>query len=325
MSNDLISPKKAGHLQISGSRKLSAAEFQGLAQIPAEAEWFANLDNARTRRAYQLDMRDFMNFVGLNQIEEFRSITRAHVLAWRKDMENRALSGATIRRKLAALSSLFSHLCECNAVIHNPINGVRRPKVESNEGKTPAIADTQARALLEFPKDDSLKGVRDRALLSVLLYHGLRRDELCSLRVRDIHERRGIKHLRVFGKGSKIRYLPLHPATQGLISDYLDWAGHRVDIDGSLFRPVRNNVTGTLNKSLSPDAVYKIVRGYAQLLGFDIGAHSLRATAATNALDHQADIAKVQEWLGHSSIATTQIYDRRRSKPEESPTFKVNY
>jgi site-specific recombinase XerD len=55
------------------------------------------------------------------------------------------------------------------------------------------------------------------------------------------------------------------------------------------------------------------------------GAHALRATAATNALDHEADIAKVQEWLGHANIATTRIYDRRKMKPEDSPTFKVSY
>jgi len=59
--------------------------------------------------------------------------------------------------------------------------------------------------------------------------------------------------------------------------------------------------------------------------GFKIGAHALRATAATNALDHQADIAKVQEWLGHANIATTRIYDRRKTRPEDSPTFKVSY
>ena len=60
-------------------------------------------------------------------------------------------------------------------------------------------------------------------------------------------------------------------------------------------------------------------------LGFEIGAHALRATAATNALDHQADIAKVQEWLGHANIATTRIYDHRKTRPEDSPTFKVAY
>ena len=69
----------------------------------------------------------------------------------------------------------------------------------------------------------------------------------------------------------------------------------------------------------------KLVRKYSTALGFKIGAHALRATAATNALDHQADIAKVQEWLGHANIATTRIYDHRKIRLEDSPTFKVKY
>src|ERR1700677_1253839 len=76
---------------------------------------------------------------------------------------------------------------------------------------------------------------------------------------------------------------------------------------------------------ITADGVYRLVRRYSGQLGFLIGAHALRATAATNALDHQADIAKVQEWLGHANIATTRIYDHRRTRPEDSPTFKVAY
>ena len=76
---------------------------------------------------------------------------------------------------------------------------------------------------------------------------------------------------------------------------------------------------------LSGDGIYKLVRGYAKKLGVAIGVHALRATAATNALEHEADIAKVQEWLGHANIATTRLYDRRKSRPEDSPTFKVSY
>ena len=78
-------------------------------------------------------------------------------------------------------------------------------------------------------------------------------------------------------------------------------------------------------KSITPDGLYKIVRAYSAVLGFKIGARSLRATAATYALDHQADIAKVQEWLGHANIATTRIYDHRKTRPEDSPAFKVAY
>jgi integrase len=183
-----------------GRRALTALEFQGLAAVPHEAEWFANIDNPRTRRAYRIDIHDFIGFVGIAQPEEFRTVTRAHVLAWRKDLEGRKLGGATIRRKLAALSSLFEHLCDANAVTHTPVKGLKRPKVESYEGKTPALGDGQARALLYVPGTETEKGKRDRAILSVLLYHGLRREELCTLKVRDIHPRRGVLHLRVHGK-----------------------------------------------------------------------------------------------------------------------------
>jgi hypothetical protein len=99
----------------------------------------------------------------------------------------------------------------------------------------------------------------------------------------------------------------------------------RLNSYSSLFRPVRNNITGQLDGAITPDGIYKLVRAYSAQLGFEIGAHALRATAATNALDHEADIAKVQEWLGHANIATTRIYDHRRTRPEDSPTFKVAY
>ena len=167
---------------------------------------------------------------------------------------------------------------------------------------------------------------RMRRALSTLLFHALRRDELCKLKVRDFrHARRGVPHLRVSGKGEKTRYLPLHPGTNTLIHDYLEAAGHGADDNGALFRPVRNNRTRRLEKALTPDAVYKLVRRYSAALGFEIGAHALRATAATNALVHHADIAKVQDWLGHANIATTRIYDHRKTRPEDSPTYKVFY
>ncbi len=307
-------------------RLLTAAEFHRLADVPPEIEWFANIRNRSTRRAYENAIRDFMQFTGILRPEEFRTVTRAHVIAWRDDLARRDLGGATVRHRLAALSSLFEYLCEKNAVTHNPVKGVKRPKAESGEGKTPAIGDHQARELLAAPGDETIKEKRDRAILSTLLYHALRREELCKLKVRDFrHARRGVLHFNVSGKGEKTRYLPLHPGTNELIHDYLETAGHGSDDNGALFRPIRNNRTGRIDKALDPDMIYRLVRGYSAALGFEIGAHALRATAATNALDHQADIAKVQEWLGHANIATTRIYDHRKTRPEDSPTFKVNY
>ena len=314
------------------SRLLTAAEFHHLADVPPEVEWFANLTNAHTRRAYETAVKDFMRFAGIKRPEEFRTVARAHVIAWRDELKTRVTRGgepwsdASIRHRLSALAALFEYLCDRNAVTHNPVKGVARPKAESGEGKTPALGDHQARKLLDAPADESVRSKRDRAILSTLLFHALRREELCKLKVKDFrHARKGVPHLKVSGKGGKNRYLPLHPGTNGLINDYLDAAGHGADDAGALFRPLRNNATGRLDKAITPDGIYKLVRAYSAQLGFEIGAHALRATAATNALDHQADIAKVQEWLGHANIATTRIYDHRRTRPEDSPTFKVSY
>ncbi len=91
-------------------------------------------------------------------------------------------------------------------------------------------------------------------------------------------------HLKVSGKGAKTRYLPLHPGTNALIHEYLEAAGHGIDENGALFRPIRNNTTGRLDKAITPDGIYKLVRAYSAAPGFEIGAHALRATAATNAL-----------------------------------------
>jgi integrase/recombinase XerD len=77
-------------------------------------------------------------------------------LAWRTELENQSLSGSTIRRKLAALASLFEYLCNQNAVMHNPVKGVKRPRVESQIGKTPALTNAQARLLLDAPPADTL-------------------------------------------------------------------------------------------------------------------------------------------------------------------------
>ncbi|MBE7158254.1 MAG: tyrosine-type recombinase/integrase, partial [Rhodospirillales bacterium] len=219
---------------------------------------------------------------------------------------------------------------EANAVTHNPVRGVKRPRAETAEGKTPAIASGQARRLLEAPPEGTLKGKRDRAILAVLFFHGLRREELCKLRVKDVEQREGVPHLRVHGKGGKVRFVPAHPAALMRISKYLEACGHGNDGAGALFRPVKNpHGHGKLDRALTPGKVDEcVVRYYSKRLGVSavgFGPHVARATAATHALNQGADIAKVQEWLGHANIATTRIYDRRRSRPEDSPTFRMNY
>jgi integrase/recombinase XerD len=180
-------------------------------------------------------------------------------------------------------------LCERNAVAGNPVDGVRRPMANGNEGSTPALNDAQARTLLDAPPADTLKSVRDRAILATLLYHGIRRKELCRLKVRDVQSRQGVVHFRIQGKGDKIRFVPVHPMAQRLIEEYLALAGHALDAPGSLFRPVKNNRTPEgLCRALDPASLYRnIVRHYGLSAGTDVNGlcvHSLRATALTKDL-----------------------------------------
>src|SRR5271169_1323199 len=130
MAKDLIAVNQNG---------LTAAQFGDLAEVPPELEWLANITNAKTRRAYRNDVSEFSAFTGLRQPSELRTITRAHVIAWRKHLEKRELAPSSIRRKLSALSALFDYLCERNAVSGNPVDGVKRPMSNNNEGSTPAL------------------------------------------------------------------------------------------------------------------------------------------------------------------------------------------
>ena len=160
MANELVS--------IDSERTLTPEQYQALADVPPELEWLANITNEKTKRFYKCDVSEFLLFTGLKDSSAIRTVARSHVIAWRKDMETRLLGPATIRRKLSALSSLFDYLCERNAVLGNPVDGVKRPATNNNEGNTPALGDAQARRLLEAPAPDTLKGVRDRAILATL-------------------------------------------------------------------------------------------------------------------------------------------------------------
>ena len=149
-----------------------------------------------------------------------------------------------------------------------------------------------------------------------------------KLKVKDIQERRGVKHFRVHGKGSKIRYMPVHPAALDRIDSYTAAAGHALDLDGALFRGTRTMNGAMSEKAIAYRSVYDVIKRYAVEANIPVAefcVHSLRATAATNALDNGSDIAKVQEWLGHSNVATTRLYDKRKTRAEDSPTFRVTY
>jgi len=115
-----------------------------------------------------------MAFADLRRPEQFRDVTRAHVIAWRDQLVAQELANDTIQRKLAALSSLYAYLCDRNTVLHNPALGVKRPRSMNREAVTPALSDHQAWMLLKAPPANTLEGKRDQAILAILFYQALR-------------------------------------------------------------------------------------------------------------------------------------------------------
>jgi site-specific recombinase XerD len=300
-----------------------------LAAIPEEQVWLASRKSARTRRAYHNDVAHFMRTFGIQTPEELRKIDHRAVMAWERLMrEEQGSQASTVRRRLAALSSLFAHLVKFGVVEVNPARDVERPAINRREGMTLAFSQQQARKILDAPEHNTLLGLRDRAILAVGLQVGFRRAEIASLKVGDFHMNRGYDALKVMRKGGKKGSLAIHPQAAQRIRDYLDVAGHGDDIEGPLFRPVRENQNAKESRRhLAPIAIDRVLRKYARSIGLERGysAHSMRATFITTALDNGASLEDVQSAAGHADPSTTKLYDRRGYNPEKSASFFANY
>jgi len=221
-----------------------------LDQLPEEEIWLSKQKSARTRRAYRLDVQHFMRTLSITTPAELRQADHKAVIAWERYMrEAERAASSTIRRRLAALSSLYKHLVRHSHAPRNPVSEVERPAINRDEGATLAFAKAQARKLLDLPAEDTTAGLRDRAILSVGLQVGLRRAEIAALKVGDLHQNRGYDSLRASRRRSTRR--PWRGCA--LI---LEASGHSSDIDGALFRPLKHNgKQQDERRHMDPDAI----------------------------------------------------------------------
>lgn len=312
------------------SDRRQLALLDQLAAIPEEEIWLAKQKSARTRRAYRLDVRHFMRVLGITDTDQLRQVDHRAVIAWeRMQREQEGAAASTVRRRLAALSSLFKHLVRHGAATRNPVVDVERPAINRDEGSTAAFSKAQARKLLDAPPADTLAGLRDRAILSVGLQVGFRRAEIAALNVGDLHQNRGFDALRVTRKGGRRESLAINPQAAQRIRAYLEHAGHGAQHDAPLFRPLRGNQKKAFDAAgrMDPDAIDRVVRKYAARIGLDRGysAHSMRATFITTALENGAQLEDVQKAAGHRDPSTTKLYDRRHYNPEKAASFFATY
>jgi len=270
-----------------------------------------------------------MRTLMISSYEELRQADNRAVIAWDRIMrEIDEAAPSTVRRRLAALSSLFKHLVRHGHAAKNPVSEVERPAINREEGTTLAFSKDQARRLPDLPDESKLEGLRDRAILAVGLQVGLRRAEIASLKVGDLHQNHGYDSLRITRKGGRRDARAIHPKTAQRIRFYLDAAGHAADLEGPLFKLLSHSrKMQETRRAMHPDAIDRVLRKHVKAIGIDRGysAHSMGATFITTALENGASLEDVQRAAGHRVPGTTKLYDRRGYNPEKSASFFATY
>ena len=255
-----------------------------------------------TVEAYGRDLAHYQSFLLERGKRDVASIERADIEAFVSAYAQLDYAASSTERALAAVRGMHAFLVAERIVDSNPARAVPLPKRPQRLPRVLSVE--QVRALVEQPFAQDATGQRDRTILEVLYGCGLRVSELCGLDVRDVMLEEGI--VRVFGKGSKERVVPLGGAAKSALQDYLaTWRPQ-------LVRPASTHDAVFLNRRggrLSRQSVHTICERYGRLVGISgLHPHTLRHCYATHLVEGGADLRVVQELLGHASIATTQIY-----------------
>lgn len=310
--------------------------------------WVNRCLSPHTRRAYRADVMGFVEFMKLAWPKDATELLKAHiadVLDFRGYMLDLGMAPKTVLRRVSSLSSFYKYLAAAAAELRLPITVpnpahaqfVPRGSADARD-ETKALSATRARQLMGMPAGDDLVDCRDRAILKVYLYTGIRLTTGCRLKVSDFHQDGGEATLKLHEKGDRRRTTGLHFNAAQAIGEYIEKAGIT---SGPLFRAqaAPRSREKLSNRPMDSATMYRVIQGYLRRLpgamkkerledGSEIEhcvytPHSLRATTATLLLDAGVDIKKVQDLLGHRHITTTQIYDKRRIAASQGASHDV--
>ena len=253
--------------------------------------------------AYRQDLMDFLVFLKKEGLDSWptKAVDIDAFLAEQRDL-NKATS--SISRMISSLRKFYQWLVRQNIQKINPMLEIDSPK---KEHRLPvALSVDEVTKLLDQPDVTKKLGIRDRALLETLYATGIRVSELINLKFSDLHEE--LKLLKVLGKGSKERLIPISDVAISWIKSYQEKVRDPLLLKSGKYTDTifLNNRGGTLTRQ----AVWQIIKRYCQMAGIrkNVTPHTLRHTFATHLLENGADLRVVQEILGHSDISTTQIY-----------------
>lgn len=273
----------------------------------------ATIRNRNTRRAYFKAASRFSEWCKARGLDDLARLETLHVSAYIEELQQHH-SAPTVKQHLAALRMLFDWLVVQQVMPTNPAHPVRGPKHSVRKGKTPVLNVDETRELLDAIATDTVMGLRDRALIALMVFTFARVGAAVKMRVEDyfIQGRKG--WVRLHEKGNKMTSLPCHHRLDEMLEQYITKAGISKDTKGWLFRAAASkNGTALTDRPISQQDVHSMIRRRATAAGIKtkIGCHTFRATGITAYLKNGGRLEVAQQMAGHESSRTTGLYDRR--------------
>lgn len=305
------------------NRQLARAGFEHVpAPIAAagdQATWrfieffTANIRNLNTRRAYGRAVGSFFRWCDEHRIRRLDQINPTVVAAY-VEGSGESLSKPTVKQHLAAVRMLFDWLVVGQVVPMNPASAVRGPKHVVHRGKTPILSRDETRTLLDSIDADTLVGLRDRALIGVLVFSFARIGAALTMKVEDYYPQGKRWWLRLHEKGGKRHDVPCHHTLEEYLDAYLTAADLWEQKKGPIFRTFTSGAVGR-PLSLDPMAqsnAWRMIRRRSKAAGIEteIGCHTFRATGITAYLENGGTLEHAQQIAAHESPRTTKLYDR---------------
>ena len=279
-------------------------------------EFFAStLRNPHTRRAYARAVGDFLAWCKDHAVPSIAAVQPLHVAAWIEG-RTRELSAPTVKQQLAAIRHLFDWLVMGQVVPANPAASVRGPSHVVRQGKTPVLDPAEARMLLDAIDVNTPVGLRDRALIALMVFSFARIGAALAMKVEDVFTQNRRLWVRLREKGGKAHAMPCHHSLEEYLTAYLEQTGIMDDGKGPLFRTIGRG-TSQLTRTPLPQAnAYAMIgrRAAAAGIATKLGNHSFRATGITAYLKNGGTLEKAAAMANHASTRTTQLYDRRRDE-----------
>lgn len=295
---------------------------------------YTNTLGESTKKTYIQAIKEFFGVDDLSQvtIEQMQNVTPDNVNIYANGLLLQGKSTGTINKKLSALQSFYKFLCRRSIGIctYNPFDtaegAIRFKNAARNYSDKRALTHEEINKMLKAARENkTIIGLRDLIVLELLATTGMRRAEICSIKIGDIQTSMGKKVIEIVGKGNKSRMIVLTNSIVSLINKYLKERELTFnDVDMPLIASHGNR--GDSDKCVNTNTIYRIIKRYAKEAGIDestISPHNLRHTFCTECIDMGYDITDVKDLMGHSSVNTTERYRHNYNVIKNNPAERL--